>query len=486
MSFKSITEDDIKFCEQEIRKIGASIERQLDDSADMNCERNEDYLVKTFGKTFSENPSEFHFLRGEVSFIKQLVDHVKRTVDGNGANTGLDRFKYKEKRARKANRKQRAQFDAQHDAPNMKTNDEPKAEKNNMSHTVYELNQLKANLFGRIKMCFNTYQASVGVELFDESMVDVQIENNKIIGKVNCVICKKNKPKKVYYDDVVGRWVTTNFKKHLQTSHPDCKQQILDDEISNNNHSTESDQISFVDSTAKKSKEGNEADLVCMRKIVVKIEKTDNWLYHQIATQINEMVQAVLTNGDEEGTMEFQLENNKICRLSVAKISGDGNCLFAAIVHQLWKYPVNSAQHIEAVKQLRSKVVEYILGNFESFEFILKDRVYDLKEASEISDISAECKSYVQFVLSRNGEYGGFETIKALSELYKVNILTFLEDSSCAFHNKEKIHEKTIAIAYRFWNKDGQRTRNHYDSVYDMNPEYILAASESVVSKQME
>lgn len=208
---------------------------------------------------------------------------------------------------------------------------------------------------------------------------------------------------------------------------------------------------------------GSEIDLVS-QKNVVKIEKNDKWLYNQIASQINDMMTAVLTNGDDENTKAFQLKRDSgtYHHLSVANILGDGNCLFAAVAHQLFKYAINCTNHKKAIKQLRAKVVEYILANFPPFEFILKDRIYELKAASEISDITTECKSYVRDVLSRNGEYGGFETIQALSEIYKINIITFLEDDTFSFHNKENVCNKTIALAYRFGYEQGQRVRNHY------------------------
>lgn len=165
------------------------------------------------------------------------------------------------------------------------------------------------------------------------------------------------------------------------------------------------------------------------------------------------MMAAVLTNGDEENTMAFLFKrNSKILYLSIANILGDGNCLFAAAAHQLFQYPINSMQHKEATRQLRAKVVEYILANFESFEFILKNRVYEIKNASEITDITAECETSVRQILSRNGEYGA---IKALSEIYEVNVITFLEDETYIFHNKENIHDKTVALAYRFGYENG-------------------------------
>lgn len=491
MSFKNITDDDIKYCEEEIRKIGASIEIQLndtqDESADMNCEKDEQYLVQTFG-TFSENPSKFRFQRGELSLIKQLVEHVKEIVDGNGMNTGLERFKYKDIRPRKA-RSKRAQADVH---PNTKRYNVANSHANVMQTRENEPDELKANLFCRIKMCLDNYQAGIDVELLSENIVDIQIDNNKVTAKVDCVLCENKKPKKIYYDCVSGNWVITNFQKHLKTSHHlravvrDFRRQKLDVEIVNNtdNEDEKAENISSVNLISVDNR--NKIDLRVSGNNTIKIENDDNWLYDQLAAQINTVMSAVFTNGEEEDIMALELKKT-IIHLSVAKILGDGNCLFAAIVHQLWQYPINSKQHKEAMKQLRSKVVEYILANYESFEFNLKDRVYELKHASQITNMTAECKSYVKNVLSRDGEYGGFETIKAVSEMFLVNILTFVEDGECSFYNTKKIYNKTIAIAWRngFVQSDGVQIRNHYDSVYEVKPEDLLSVSESVINKQI-
>lgn len=486
MSFKNITDDDIKYCEEEIRKIGASIEIQLNDSADMNCEKNEQYLVQTFG-IFSENPSQFRFQRGELSLIKQLVEHVKEIVDGNGMNTGLERFKYKDIRPRKA-RSKRVPADAH---PNTKRYNAANAHANVMQTQENEPNELKANLFGRIKMCLDNYQSGIDVELLDENIVDIQINNNKVTAKVDCVLCENSKPKKIYYDCVSGNWVITNFQKHLKTSHHLCavvrdsKRQQLDVETVNNinNEDEKAENISSVNLISDDNR--NEIDLHLSGNKTIKIENDDNWLYDQLAARINIVMCAVLTNGEEEDIMALQLNKTTIY-LSIAKILGDGNCLFAAIVHQLWQYPINSKQHKEAMKQLRSKVVEYILANYESFEFNLKDRVYELKNASQITDMTAECKSYVKNVLSRDGEYGGFETIKAVSEMFQVNILTFVEDGECSFYNTKNIYNKTIALAWcNGFVSDGVQIRNHYNSVYDVKPDDLLSVSESVINKQI-
>lgn len=489
MSFKSITDDDIEFCEQEIRKIGTSIENQLNDSTDFEID--EQYLVQTFG-IFSEKPSQFRFLRGEVSLIKQLVGHVKNIVDANGTNTGLERFKYKEKRKRKARCEQTVQFNVQ--SQNANRNDVADIQKNDIPAQSNESNELKANLFGRIKDCLLKYQAGIDVELLDESIVHVEKIQNKIIAKVKCVICKNNGLKKIYYDHVTGNWVITNYQKHLQTKHrllqvvPDAEEQKIDVEAienTNNNKNDETENISAANSINGNFKDyRNKTNSDLLNRNAIKIENSDNWLYDQLTAQINVMTQAVLTNSEEENNMAFKIKK-RMHYLSVATILGDGNCLFAAIVHQLWQYPINSTQHKEATKQLRSKVVEHILANFESFEFNLKDRVYESKQANQITDMAMECKSYVRNVLSRNGEYGGFETIVAVCEMFNVNILTFLEDDVFSFYSTKKIHGETIALAYRKgFDLNGQPIRNHYDSVNDVKPEHLLSISE-FINKQM-
>lgn len=237
-------------------------------------------------------------------------------------------------------------------------------------------------------------------------------------------------------------WAIANFQTHLKRSHKlvsatsKFKVSKVDDEIANENDSIEvinnNDKIENDIETISTGNSTNDSEhvyneLLSKKRTAVKIEKKDNWFYDQLlATQINSKMQAVLMNVDNENRMTFQLEKNVIYDLMVVTILGDGNCLFAAIAHQLSTYPANSTEHKQLTKRLRSEVVEYILNNFESFEHILKNRVYDLKNASEITDMSTECKLNVRHILSRNGQYGGYESVKALSEIYEVNIDHFL------------------------------------------------------------
>lgn len=170
----------------------------------------------------------------------------------------------------------------------------------------------------------------------------------------------------------------------------------------------------------------------------------------------------------------------------MTRISGDGNCLFASIVHQIYHYPTDSREHKVATKQLRADVVAHILlpENFDAFLFTLKDRVYDIKTKHEIIDMNTECKNYVQNILSKNGVWGGHETIIAASRIYRKNIVTFDESGSYyTANNKNSMYDGTIALAYRIGHYDntGKPIRNHYNSVSDIDSGNLYKATDFIL-----
>lgn len=228
-----------------------------------------------------------------------------------------------------------------------------------------------------------------------------------------------------------------------------------------------------------------------METIDIVFETTDNSneftsLYTQFADQITSMMSTVLMTSDQQEQMTFRLENINI-NLTVAKIHGDGNCLFGSLVHQIFGYPIKSTQHRSQTNELRKEVVEYILApqNFTSFEYQLQNCVYETKPKTEITDMTTECKNYVRNVLARDTEWAGYETIMTVSAKYRVNILTFQENGLCVIHyNKHEKYGKTIAIAYRIgFDKDGNKVMNHYDSVCDMHANDIKEVIEWITNK---
>lgn len=434
----------------------------------MDCEINKQHMVEIFGK-FADNPSAFRFERGEISLIRGLVAHVKQVVDGNGENSGFHRFKYKQNKRKKGQNIRAIKHTGE-----VKTID--------TNTTIL----LKEKLFEKVKACI----ASTGneVEALDPNIVEVELAagGSQIYGSVICVLCdemgqSKKSKKRVFYQETGDNWVLSNFKKHLVKAHQ------LNPKSSRKKHAVETpennkpEEESVIEIDIEPSSTPN-AELV-------QIE--NDWLYKQLADQIAIMVSECYSSGDEMGRMVSQFDGN-IINVTVAPVPLDGNCLFGAMAHQLYRHPINSIEHKEATKLLRAEVVDHILAaeNFERFIHPLKDRVYDLHLTYEITDIVTESKIFFRHVLSRENKkksWGGYESILAVSEKYEVNIITFNEEGTCILYpNKNSMYEKTIAIAYRvgYYDGSGKEIRNHYDSVIDIDAEDINTCTDFLI-KQM-
>lgn len=77
----------------------------LSESIDKNCDALVDpkQMVEIFGEKYAECPEKFQFLPGEVKMLKVLANHVKKLVDGNVENMGLEQFSDKKKKIKKKN-----------------------------------------------------------------------------------------------------------------------------------------------------------------------------------------------------------------------------------------------------------------------------------------------------------------------------------------------------------------------------------------------
>lgn len=159
--------------------------------------------------------------------------------------------------------------------------------------------------------------------------------------------------------------------------------------------------------------------------------------------------------------------------ISIVEIAKDGNCLFGALAHQIFCCNVNTLAHHDKVAKLRADVVKHLNENMESFECLLKWRT----ENTEIDSYS-----FVNDLLSQPGYWGGEESLKAISEMYQVNIIIFNEGSTPLLPNGFNFdYKQTVWIAYRY---DGIAcSRNHYDSVYKIPDDLLDDIVEYLVSK---
>lgn len=135
-------------------------------------------------------------------------------------------------------------------------------------------------------------------------------------------------------------------------------------------------------------------------------------------------------------------------------------------------------------KKLRSIVVEHILKpeNFSLYENMLHDRVNTKSQSA--AALTAECKLFVRHGLSRQGKWGGLESIKAVSNEYQVNVVIVKESGACNMITGSNKYNRTIVIAYRLGtNTDGDTVYCHYDSVSDMKSDDIFAAADFIINK---
>lgn len=480
----------------------------LSDSIDASCDAllDDDQLVQIFGTTYANCPEKFEYLPGEKACIKRIVAHVKQLVDDG---TGKKLFK-----VRKTKRKKTDVFLSSSHAGQ-------KSLVQTQNHS-----KLLQDLFDSASKCLNSF--NVDMANWSENFVKVDVDATGTFGNIQCILCDpdessmKHKPKRVSYFISSGNrssfWVISNFKKHLEGVHSLKRSDVVETEPvkrklpRKRNTKTNAKNVSIQDDQVISTKtqqtehdleldiknESNDlsVELVAVDdqdSLATTHEKLERQLYTQISQQIREMVAAALINSEKQHEMEFKLINQPSKYVSLVKTSGDGNCLFSALAHQLWRKKINRAkqsqsEHEKLTKKLRSSVVEHILKteNYPMYAVALQDRVSELKDLADVTDLNAECKIFVRHVLSREGKWGGLESIKAISFMHRVNVLVINECGiPYLIKGSKEAYDRTLLIAYRL-NRDAvaaAHNYNHYDSIIDMRSDDIFSLADFIVNR---
>lgn len=531
LAFQAITDDEIASIETFVREemynylirntaeaINEHDESILTDDDDVLITKEQ--LIDHFGKIYATDPMSFRFQSGEIVLIREMVNHVKAKL-GTQQKNGLKLFK---------------------------TNRPKKEKKFSAKSSMSEMNaeKLKFELTQRVIESMKIY----GAETFFEDDMDCGVGDNTVevrvqkgvgvYGNVRCEICetqnnKKKKPKRVYYDDNSQWpcWVMSNFTRHLKNVHKLEAQKSKSASVKKANKkmkvrksNTRKSKSALATSPDKQFQTGSQEKLNESDVVFVGVEKEETphaqmeesvqfivndsadieithsilhnqtndtngqtLIFTQLTSQINAMMTTVLENAETCEEMGF-LINETMQKLNVATTKPDGNCLFSSIAHQLYRLKINSKPHESKIRQLRQRVVEYILdpNNFPKFFHDLKDRVYERKKKDDIADMETECKLYVENCLAKNSVWGGTETIYAACELEKVNVLIFNENGHFYTLSNTKQYDRTICIAYRLLRDEYgdiiEGTRFHYDSVCDIDSSTLYNAAKSYESRQ--
>lgn len=484
LAFQGITDEQIANTEKFVREemynylirttaetINENDESFAIDTDDVFITITKEQLIDHFGKVYATDPSNFRFQSGEIILIKEMVKHVKSKFDSQ-QKTGLKVFK---------------------------TNQPKKTNKFSTKSSLSEPNvdKLKSELIQRVIKCMQSYEADnffdgdVDCGVHDDTVNVRIIKGAGVYGSVRCEICetqnkKKNKPKSVYYNDNSKwpNWVIANFIKHLQQAHNLKIREPKTQKPKSASVASTAKQVQSIDNAHEVL---NESDVILVGPtanvvvedtvdVVVQTDKTKSEIpiFTQLTSQINLMMTSVLENTDSREEMGFMISNT-MQTVSVAKIDPDGNCLFSALAHQLFQLKIHSKFHTAKTRELRKSVVKYILNpiNFPKFMHDLKDRVYETKKHNEIENMETECKLYVKLCLAKTSVWGGTETIYAVAELEKVNVLIFNEHGDFYTLRNTKQYDRTICIAYRLprdqYGEIISGARFHYDSVCDID-----------------
>lgn len=394
------------------------------------------------------------------------------------------------------------------------------------------INDLKDSLVAKAKTKFNSYKTLKKNRDFDEKSIFVTTEGCKYKGILSCLFCEDTVGVNYQIYENSGSWLFSNLYRHIKLYHlstnnanvsrnqkrlaqlslkaangNDKRKKLIETQTNQDEHSQ------LYSSTGDKIKEvmnKNDSDLAITTEpqptvTDISEQQTDELgdaredaIYLQFATQIIKMKNSCILNNEK--VIQFYSEqdlseNSTSNEVKCCRIRGNGDCLFASVSHQLFQAKIDSAQHDEYTRKLRSDVVRHIQTNLPSFINCLKGRVYEdfengVKEKVKRIEksengkkdydekIHALCKSFVDETLA-GGCWGGTESVKALSEIYKVNILFIEDDGTCNMVDRfnEKFHQ-SILLAYR-------RNGNHYESIVAMDNSTITHFAKSFVEGEI-
>lgn len=472
---------------------------------------------------FSSMREKFEFTVGDHKKLDIIINHVKEVVNRIGDYSHFDVTKNHVKKLIKSWDTMLVSTPAGLFFGDISQNSSSSLSKRNIE-------ELRRVLIAKVKAHFESYQAKDKKE-FDENRVTLVCVDGKYNGSIECLLCES-------HDVVVnykpngrsGSWLLSNLFRHIKKNHSalcyssnamvrvkrsaspsaDMVKEMGKSKKPDETHqvSYESDSYAVITNTSLQNiiKMNNSIVEMKIEPIACPItnnreadskpnpDELEDTVYLQCSTQIIKMQNACILNKEKDMKFYSQIkfsEQSVTKEVNFCQVKGDGNCLFAAIAHQLYQMKIDSVQHSEFTKNLRMEVVRHISLNLPLFITYLKGRVYDKHDVEgkirrkfgsqterekHQEEIAIRCKSFVEEKLV-GGTWGGTESIKAISEIYEVNILIINEDGSCnmvgSFNMK---FNRTIIITYR----DG----NHYDSVSVMNEKTILYFTKSLLTEQ--
>jgi len=122
--------------------------------------------------------------------------------------------------------------------------------------------------------------------------------------------------------------------------------------------------------------------------------------------------------------METVFASNRCC--VVQRILGDGNCLFGAVAHQIFRSAVPSVDHTAQTMALREMVFEYIHSHRSDSRLVTLVLLRMREEfAKWCTGVEYEDMSTFLHILSKSGVYGASESLLTLAIIFQCDIHVF-------------------------------------------------------------
>lgn len=459
MVFQDITENDIRLVEEYISKELPELLDLL--LAEIELKYTHKEKMCFFG-SYASTPTKFCFAPGESKMIFKLVKHVNDMIAEKGLKHYGDESIVPKKTLYGISMKNSV-FGLVYGLQ-----EKHKTEK--VIDLVVDTEHHQNILFEKAEGVFKQFKKKKlqPIQEFTVRMVEIKTEGDKIKGKVMCIFCEEKNSLSVFCK------ANGNLSSHITSKHlkieeeltKRCKQLAISDEAAAKN-----DCLADVSGLNENIPTG---DSTC-----------EDTLYSQISTQCIKMENLVAHNGEKAIQKSFEHRSTsgrdkaivKFCR-----IAGDGDCLFSAIAHQLYNVKIASAEHKQKTMDLRNEVVDYIKNDahFPAFIHDLKNRI----SCDDVSDIREACKEFLDNRLSMPRCWGGMESIKAISEMQKVNIVVVNENGLCNLPSHFNINARQ-SLLLLFGNINGKSCksndeRSHYESIVHFSQKFVTSIAKQL------
>lgn len=483
-AFKDLVDADISRTETFVRNELPTLLKAAEDASKTPCDISE---KACFFGPYAIIPEKFQFGPGDIKIIHGMARHVKRIVDEETENKGLEHF-----------------------ADMSMVSKKNSAYEKNLVQTVFGLafgSQIKKRqtddenfinkqqiLFKKAQAIFKKYESDeiVPIRPFLLNMVEVKSEKQKIKGTVMCTFCKETGSGGVVsvFWKSPGTWVVANLETHMKKKHldTDLHENPCPIKISSKNsinvHNDHGDSNAISNDTCSYPADSSTISLV--------VESCEDILYSQLSTQNIKMKNCSVRNKEKVITKNLGLhlgEARKTHATKYCKIPGNGDCFFLSIAHQLHNVVIGTEEHEQKALQLRQMVVAHIKQpeNFSSYLHDLKNRIQIPKKASD-SEINEACIIFLDNKLSKSGTWAGMESMRAISEIEKVNVVVLNDDGTShlpSHFNKEA--NKCVMLLFGSATGKVAKTnmdRLHYDSIVGMDLSRISMMAKEITDAE--